>query len=441
MDAPEPASFGQPSRGRKLHSWKEVAAYLGVTVRSAQRWEKTGGLPVRRLGRGRSARVVAFTGELDQWIQAGGAAEAGDVAAAGERRSRLRRWLLAAFAAGCVATLVVVLLSFEGAGEPENWSLSADGTLTVRDARGAVLWQKQFPGQHREADPASPPPVLVTDIDGDGRREVLLQRFQPGLSRPCSSLLCFEHEGRLRWEFRYDARKTFGGRTFEPEFRPQLVVPARLQGRPFLVTVANHRIWYPAQVALLDASSGRLVEEYWHPGLIRHGLLHDLDRDGQEEFLFAGINNPGEGLGHAALGVLKLPFSKAPRRAALSDGRFPPLTGGGEFLYVLFPRPDVNRVAGFWPIPYDLSMDHQGRIRLALPLPEAGAIVYYLDDQLAVVECRFSDNFAALHERFYRQGLLDHRLSQRELAELQRVVPFPAAPDGNDPELERLWRY
>lgn len=443
MEASQPAGFGHAARGRQLHSWKEVAAYLGVTVRSAQRWEKSAGLPVRRLGSGRSARVVAFTGELDEWIRAGGAAAAqpGNSVAAGERRPRLRRRLLAAFAAGCVAILVLVLWSLEGAGEPENWSLSADGTLTVRDARGTVLWQKQFPGQHREADPASPPPVLVADIDGDGRREVLLQRFPPGLSRPYSSLLCFEHEGRLRWEFRYDARKTFGGRTFEPEFRPQLVVPARLRGHRFLVTVANHRIWYPSQVALLEARSGRLVEEYWHPGLIRHGLLHDLDRDGQEEFLFAGINNPGEGLGHAALGVLKLPFSQAPRNVAPGGERFPPVTGGGEFRYVLFPQPDVNRAAGMWPIPNELAIDHRGRIRVALPLPEAGAIVYYLDDTLAVVECRFSDNLFALHERYYRQGLLDHRLSERELAQLRRVIPFPAAPDGNHPELDRLWRF
>ncbi len=443
MDAPEPASFGQPPRGRKLHSWKEVAAYLGVTVRSAQRWEKTGGLPVRRLGRGRSARVVAFTGELDAWVRAGGAADAqrGNIAAAGERQWWRRWWFLAAFAAGCVAVLVLVLWSLKAAREPENWSLLADGTLTVRDARGAVLWQKQFPGQRSRAEPTAQPPVLVADIDGDGRREVLFQASSAGPSRPYGSLLCFENTGRLRWEFRYDARKTFAGRSFEPEYDPQLVLPVRIGGRGFLVTVANHRIWYPSQVALLDARSGHMIEEYWHPGLIRHCLAHDMNGDGQQELVFAGINNPGEGLGHAALGVLKLPFSQAPRRAARSDGRFAPLTGGGEFLYVLFPRPDVSRVAGLWPIPYDLSVDHLGRIRVALPLPERGALVYYLDGQLTVVECRFSDNFAALHERFYRQGLLDHRLSQRELAALERVVPFPGAPDGNDPELERLWRY
>ncbi|MCS7315403.1 MAG: helix-turn-helix domain-containing protein [Bryobacterales bacterium] len=426
-----------------MSSWKEIAAYLGVTVRSVQRWEKTGGLPVRRLGRGRSARVVAFSGELDAWVRAGGASAARSLSNATQgRRPWWRRWRpLGAVAAVGLAILALALRILAAPGEPESWTWSGDGVLTVRDARSRTLWRKQFPGRQDKPAFATQPPVLIADIDGDGRREVLVQRLPSEPSRTPSSLFCFERTGRERWEFRYNARKTFGGRSFEPEFQPQLVLPVRIAGRGYLVTVANHRIWYPSQVALLDVHTGRLIEDYWHPGLIRHCLLRDLDGDGREELIFAGINNPGEGFGHAALGVLKLPFSQARRSPSRADDRFPPPTGGGEYRYVLCPTPDVNRVAGIWPIPTELSVDHLGRIRLALPLPESGAVVYYFDDTLSVVEARFSDNFAALHERYHRQRLLDHSLSARELAELQRVVSFPAAPDGNHPELRRFWQY
>jgi hypothetical protein len=52
-----------------LNSWKEIAAYLGRGVRTAQRWERDLSLPVRRpRGKDRSA-VIAFTDELDQWIK------------------------------------------------------------------------------------------------------------------------------------------------------------------------------------------------------------------------------------------------------------------------------------------------------------------------------------------------------------------------------------
>ena len=40
---------GAPERGSRLDSWKEIAAYVNRDVRTLQRWEKTAGLPVRRL--------------------------------------------------------------------------------------------------------------------------------------------------------------------------------------------------------------------------------------------------------------------------------------------------------------------------------------------------------------------------------------------------------
>jgi CheY-like chemotaxis protein len=51
-----------------LHSWKEIARYLGCGVRTVQRWEHDLGLPVRRpRGEIRSA-VIALTSELDAWL-------------------------------------------------------------------------------------------------------------------------------------------------------------------------------------------------------------------------------------------------------------------------------------------------------------------------------------------------------------------------------------
>ena len=43
---------------QRLAGWKEIARHLGVSVRAAQQWERTRGLPVHRLPGGRGA---AFT--------------------------------------------------------------------------------------------------------------------------------------------------------------------------------------------------------------------------------------------------------------------------------------------------------------------------------------------------------------------------------------------
>ncbi len=51
----------------RLDSWKEIAAYLKKEVRTVQRWEKTGGLPVRRLAHGKQGTVFAYKPDLEAW--------------------------------------------------------------------------------------------------------------------------------------------------------------------------------------------------------------------------------------------------------------------------------------------------------------------------------------------------------------------------------------
>lgn len=53
-----------------LESWKEIAAYLGRSVRACQQWEREMELPVHRLDGSPKARVFAYKDELDQWRDA-----------------------------------------------------------------------------------------------------------------------------------------------------------------------------------------------------------------------------------------------------------------------------------------------------------------------------------------------------------------------------------
>ncbi len=50
----------------RLDSWKEIAAYLKRGVRTAQRWQRAAGLPVRRFPSERGG-VFAFKSEIDAW--------------------------------------------------------------------------------------------------------------------------------------------------------------------------------------------------------------------------------------------------------------------------------------------------------------------------------------------------------------------------------------
>jgi TolB-like protein/Tfp pilus assembly protein PilF len=66
--SPTPAP-GSPAseRAGRLDSWKEIASYLKREVRTAQRWEKSEGLPVRRHQHDKLSSVFAYKSELDTW--------------------------------------------------------------------------------------------------------------------------------------------------------------------------------------------------------------------------------------------------------------------------------------------------------------------------------------------------------------------------------------
>jgi non-specific serine/threonine protein kinase len=58
-----------PPAADRLESWKEIATYLGRSVRTARRWEAEEGLPVHRHMHRALGSVYAYRSELDAWRQ------------------------------------------------------------------------------------------------------------------------------------------------------------------------------------------------------------------------------------------------------------------------------------------------------------------------------------------------------------------------------------
>jgi PleD family two-component response regulator len=65
----EPKTPNTSSSTCVLTSWKQVAEYLGKAVRTAQRWERNFGLPVRRSDGAGKQSVVAYPEELQEWLR------------------------------------------------------------------------------------------------------------------------------------------------------------------------------------------------------------------------------------------------------------------------------------------------------------------------------------------------------------------------------------
>lgn len=122
------------SQEQFLRSWKEIAAYLGVTVRTAQLWERQRGLPVRRLPGGRGG-VSASPVELDEWRSSAGGAVGEPVAEEAATPSRRLKMGLAA-----VALVMAVSLGITVRSMPEG-DLRLDGQwLIFVDKEGRETW-------------------------------------------------------------------------------------------------------------------------------------------------------------------------------------------------------------------------------------------------------------------------------------------------------------
>ncbi len=108
------SSSGSENRAggeERLESWKEVASYLGKTVRTVQRWEKHEGLPVHRHQHDKRGTIIAYPAELDRWLNNRSEAPASLL-------SRFEgRTLGAAAVGGLVALTVVGWLILGGASD------------------------------------------------------------------------------------------------------------------------------------------------------------------------------------------------------------------------------------------------------------------------------------------------------------------------------------
>lgn len=440
-----------------LASWKEVAGFLRVTVRTVQRWERRRGLPVHRFGSGPNARIVAYTDELTNWLELHDRFNGSTLDGAGEREGGSRassRWRLLGFAAALLAIVggILAVVWWTPPGPAVRWRIDKGLFVTI-DERGRVCWQREIRDlrpQTYTADghlsmygavPGEYEGILHQDVDGDGADEWLINVVPPPLDEERGRLICLSEDGQPRWEFAFGSAQHWRGRSLSSNYVGLTVRPISVAEKRYILTVANHAIWFPCQVALLDPKTGRILEQYWHPGGLFRARIYDIDNDAHPELLLAGVNNPGQGLGHPALVVLRLPFSRAGHRQSSESSDFWLSSEGREIGYVLFARPDTFDTVGYVPVPDTLAVVEGRHLLMRVTRPGEGSLFYYLDFSLRLVECRITEGVIATHKRLRAAGQLDHDWTQAEEEALSRVQTFPAAPDGNSPEVARFWEF
>lgn len=130
---------------RELSSWKEVAAHLGVSVRTAQDWERTRGMPVRRTP-GPRGRIRAIAAELDRWKDGTPVVAAEPAPEAPAADLVQRAWWRSWWAAAGLVAIAAITSGFWWLrpGPPVSYRVEP-GRLITLDHRGREVWRKDFP--------------------------------------------------------------------------------------------------------------------------------------------------------------------------------------------------------------------------------------------------------------------------------------------------------
>jgi hypothetical protein len=399
-----------------LSSWKEIAAYLGVNVRTAQKWEAERGLPVRRLPGGRG-RVMASVEELDAWLEAPRNAETLPAAgAAGGRRSLARTEILAG--AFLLALVAAAALNVFPGRVPAGWRVVGD-VLVVVDVHGRELWTKQFGyalSDYQRLSALTRNMGWVGDLDSDGEPEVLFLAHPKAGGNPM--VYCYSSSGDVRWSFQPGQKAHGFPDEFRPPYNPENLLVFRVRGAVRIAVASVHHTWYPSQVALLSGE-GKLLGEYWHSGHLNSLAVTEASRDGKPLLFAGGIANGYRRAVLVALDPERLGgVSREENRNYQLPG--PPAL---EIARVLFPRSCIN-VA---------KEPFNGVASLRVTRTELMVGVREESEHPAIVMHRFmtdgrykgaglSSRFVARHNELEHAKILDHRLDEpRETAALSQL--------------------
>lgn len=421
-------SDDRPDR-KELGSWKEIADYLGVSVRAAQRWERHRDLPVRRLPGGKG-RVSAEAAALDRWRAATLAAPRWWASVRFVRYYALLSTLLLLIIAGVLAHAYITTRR----GVPSRFFLH-QRTLVVTDDHGTEIWTKTFPDAFRvgisDSDWLATRRAWFGDLDDDGRIELLFVYEPASVEHVGSALICFSDRGEEKWRFVPGRAVSTPTTTFSPIYLvAQIQVASRCKSRDRIVLVTSHHLsFYPNQFVVLSPK-GAVLGEYWHSGDLYEMATADLDGDGCQEVLLAGVSNGYKAGTMVALDLRDVGGASAEEDQSYQLQRFGP---GRERARILFPRSCINRKFEDYNLPYELAVQQNWigiTIRERTGDPSAGEI-YRLNSKLELVDFDVSDRFKTLHRELESAGQLDHPLTADELSALRRLrvlKPLPRSP-------------
>jgi hypothetical protein len=413
----------------RLDSWKSIAEYLDRDVATVRRWEKSAGLPVRRVAGSRGHSVFAYRSEIDGWLK-GTKAEPQSIdsstpSSQGTPAARpIWRWSVVTTAGVLILLSVAWRVRSSRAADPPAAIVEKAGTVVATGRNGTELWQYSFPKGEVN--------VLLADRQGTrgwifGGRDpgVLIAVAQRTRSTPergqAGQLLWLSLAGSLKRTFGFTDEVAFGNKTYREPWLMTDVAAEESSGSRRLAVSAHHFHWWPSLVTVLDSSWTR------RGTFVNAGWVDRLEWLSPDRLLVSGFNNARDGGMVALLDPQTLdgrsPASDDPTFTCTSCG------SGAPLRYVVLPRSEVNRASAspFNRAVLELLPDRIIVRTIEMPATGSSAIdaIYEFTRTLDLISAAYSDRYWEVHQALHAQGKIDH--------------PRERCPGRNGPMAIELW--
>ncbi|MGH9775633.1 MAG: hypothetical protein ACRD50_11870 [Candidatus Acidiferrales bacterium] len=399
----------------KLTSWKEIAAHLGRDVRTAQRWERELGLPVHRVPGTRGHSIFAYTEEIDAWLEGRDASHPGTASANSTRPSMHIH--LAAVVLLLLLACGVGLWAWRARSEEKPASVTFTGSgMAAWSAGRNLLWSYDFVHPLWAVTPQDAQNrVQIADLYNDGEKEVLVaaplcMTNQGDLST--DALYCFSSRGKLLWTHKFDEKLRMGGTEFGSRWLFGTIMADSDRTNQSVWCTAVGFPWWPSLLIQFSAE-GKEIAEFVNSGHLH--ALNSLHNSSGSFILAGGINNE---YNSAMLAVLRADQPSGTSPQSPGPFRCDDCPKGQPYRYFLFPRSEVNKVAG---PPYNqtrvIQVDIMGVhvvVNEAVPDNGIGADweIYDFSTDLVPQSVSVSDFYWEDHRRLSAEGKIKHSVEE-----------------------------
>jgi hypothetical protein len=397
----------------RLDSWKAIAEYLGRDVRTVRRWERTLGLPVRRVPGRRGHSVFADVSEIENWLHTAPTAAGPSPPAAAEgnasaesQRPRRAWWWVAVPAALVAVVLTAVawraILRQDAPAAALQFQVTPSAVVATGND-GRERWRYQFPPNERVSLSGEPKAAVLTN----GQPGVyVLVGGRVGISDNAthSGQLLRIGTGRLDRLFSLDDEFRYPANQYGPPWAMTAFRVFDRGAKPMIAVAAHHWEWWPSVVTVLDA-------DFQRRGMfVNAGWVESLEWVSADRLIVGGFSNAQD----AAMVALLDPGALNGQSPTEAGSPFDCASCGRDaaLRYIVLPRSELNRVTASAFNRAEVALTGDRVMVRTIEVEEKGHdlvdAVYEFSPALDLARASFSDRYWDLHQALEAQGKLHH---------------------------------